>query len=457
MKKIISIAALIFFLTSCVSVDYDSGSSRSSGKNNSSSDNRSAPNSSIVNPEKFTHGKFICFNKDMKPMFTVNASDVRPFSNGVAIVNSYPKGIIDTKGRLVEVRARLINDFTAPVTWASLYDKDGMSLIDKKGKVIITKNYSKVDKFQQGSNICAVYNSRKQIAFVDIKGKEVVPFGKYKKFRHQHEGLRAVQDTASNKAGFIDINGKEVITCNYNVTSDFFEGRCVVTKNKKIGYIDKTGKVVIPYKYKSGGDFRNGYAAVTQSNGKTALIDKNGKIVYTTKKGKIIKAEPNGLIQIWTRTAVSGWTNFNDQWIIKPNYYASSSFEKEGARFPYSTGQDLRNRKKACLFDSKGNIVIPAKYKNIRLGSFGVNGAIKAEISSSSADFYTLNFKLIKIPGVNIKYIYADFDSPNLVFRDDKRKYGYLSRDGKLLIEAKYEKAYKFTEGFSWAKEKIVK
>ena len=54
----------------------------------------------------------------------------------------------------------------------------------------------------------------------------------------------------NNKWGFVDINGKEIIPFKYtSVLSEFKSGLTAAKLNEKWGYIDMTGKEVITFKY----------------------------------------------------------------------------------------------------------------------------------------------------------------------------------------------------------------
>lgn len=151
---------------------------------------------------------------------------------------------------------------------------------------------------------------------------------------------------------------------------------------------------------------------------------------------------------------IYGWTNFKDEWVIKPLYYSPSSFERGGSIFPYSTGQHIKYNKRACLFDTKGNIILPPKYKSIYTRSFQTNGYLILEHLNGKKEYYTVTFKPIAIPGVTIKWLGGYIDSPYLVYRNQQRLYGYISKDGQLLQKAKYIKALRPSEGFSWAQDK---
>ena len=103
--------------------------------------------------------------------------------------------------------------------------------------------------------------------------------------------------------------------------------------------------------------------------------------------------------------------------------------------------------------DIKGNLIIEAKYK--KCISFSEDG-LAAIFDAKLKQFYFINlkgetlpteikdFKLIEIFGFGMKG-FSDGFAPVEV----KGKWGFLNTDGKLAIQAKYDKVIPFNDGFS--------
>lgn len=459
MKKIIPLVILSLFV-SCVTVVKKPGHqrNRNNAKETASPAFVRSSSNSGESTKKFKYGKWVCIDKNLNEKFLIDARRVYPFSNGLARVYTYKYNYVNKSGKMISSRGFTgAYDFTGPATWARFSGKSHYSLIDKNGKIVSDRVFKKVDKFKPGIDVCAVYDNKKRMAFINTSGKLVIPFGKYTKKRAFYEGLCAVQK-ANGKWDIIDTKGKVVLQCKTDFYNDFSEGLFIARKNGLKGYLDRNGRVIIPYRYKVAGKFQNGFAKVIlggKKYGKSALIDKKGRVVYSTRKGEIIKAEINGLVMVCTnqRKFIIGWTNFKDQWVIKPIYHHPSTFEGGGKEYPYSSVHKGR-KWTTGMIDTRGKIVIPVKYRNIIFHQYETYGVIHATDYARKKHFYTLDFKPIKPAGINIMQVRGKKKDPYLPFRTDKKKWGYISLDGKVVMKPVYEKTDVFREGLSWMKKK---
>jgi len=145
-------------------------------------------------------------------------------------------------------------------------------ILDTKGAVAISGEYSEVSCFKEG--LLAVASNGKTF-FINKKGDNVF----HKDFDNTldfSEGLAAIN--IDGYWGYIDKLGKVVIQNQFSDVKNFHENSAAVQKNHKWGLIDQFGKVVLDYYYDEINEFQSGYYAVMK-NGKWGFIDNHGKVV----------------------------------------------------------------------------------------------------------------------------------------------------------------------------------
>ncbi|UKN03538.1 WG repeat-containing protein [Paracrocinitomix mangrovi] len=363
--------------------------------------------------------------------FKIEAKSVDQFSDGYAAVkislvenNTWVTrlGFVDKTGQMVipAIYDKTKGDgFVNGRAWVKKKDDKYWTLIDKKGNVIKTGDYDNVGYILSGNNnlLC-------------------VQQGDYK--------------------GFIDYDGKEIIPCKYIGSSSFSQGlACVATEESDgYGFINEKGEVVIPLKFKQAGvtTFTEYDLARAGVGGTTVLIDKTGKIVFKTGQGNI-QSISNGWIRVFTSSRRDDWgyLDFNDQWKIKPIYDKLSDFNEQGwaeATLKGYTG----------IIDTTGKTILDFKYATLYLNPKEdgyIMGVLPVEKPSSllntPKDYFTPDLKPVDTTG--IKYIYPAKGGELMPYLDHNEKKGYLSRDFKVAIPAKYSRAEIFSEGLAWVSE----
>lgn len=386
----------------------------------------------LFNVALFAKNKtWTCINENGETMFRIEAIYVSDFSNGLAkvykntLVNNQwvtGYGFVNPKGEVViPCNYKDAKDFESTVTWVKRTGEEFYTLIDQKGNVIPTKPYEKVKNFYDfQQDVCAVYED--------------------------------------GKMGFIDKTGKEVIPCKYIGSSAFSEGLasvCLASSVKEAyGYINKKGEEVIPLKFVQAGtsDFRNGLARASV-DGKTVLIDKSGKVVFKTDKGNI-QGQNFGLITVITKPNRKGWgwINFEDEFVIKPEYDYAMNFNEDGYAI-------VEKRGLKGVIDTTGKVVIPLEYETVyaditKDGFFaGVRPSKSEGVSMANAqkDYYDKDFNEIDLTG--IKYIMGARGGNRIAFSTMDGRLGYFDRNFEIAIPAQYSKANFFNEGYAWVRD----
>lgn len=130
---------------------------------------------------------------------------------------------------------------------------------------------------------------------------------KYSEVWNFHNGLaivnkvRFVDEELEQLYGVIDKEGNEIVPCTYNSISSYCEGRAVVKKNGKYGFINKQGQEIVPCIYDDVSCFSEGLAVVRR-NKLYGYVDSVGKevlpCVYSTaydfSEGLACVYKPNG-------------------------------------------------------------------------------------------------------------------------------------------------------------------
>lgn len=173
------------------------------------------------------------------------------------------------------------SDFFSGV--ATVYNKQGVKLINKAGKVIASKpQYIEALGFNKG--IAAVKDKKGKWGFIDKSGKEIIkPQFVNEGFFDSNGNLRVGVgvDYLKCKYGVIDLKGKFILKPEYDYIFDFedyqIDGYAQIIKNNKYGLMDKNYNVVLNPTYdKIGYSISDGMLWV-KLNGKYGYLSCNKK------------------------------------------------------------------------------------------------------------------------------------------------------------------------------------
>lgn len=168
---------------------------------------------------------------------------------------------------------RWTNVFNLDSELAPVFDYDDAGFVDKKGEIVIPRNFYCATPFVEG--LAAVEKERYEWGYIDEKGNIVIPC-EYDFACPFSEGLAAVE--VDYQMGFIDKNNNFVIEAKYTNLTPFSEGLAGAKLDGEWGFIDKKDKLVIPHQYDQVKSFSDGVAAV-EKDWKWGYIDAKGKVV----------------------------------------------------------------------------------------------------------------------------------------------------------------------------------
>jgi hypothetical protein len=163
--------------------------------------------------------------------------------------------------------------------------------------------------------------------------------------------------------GYCNAEKQIIIPCQYQNAFPFAEGRAMVQLNKKVGFIDEKGEVVIPIQYDYLLDshfFKNGLVRVrlgSQDDNSTGFVDKNGQIIIPLKH-YLLSDFVNGLARaviISGSELKYGFYNNEGKLVIPFQPYKLSNFDHYGLAYfkrPNSFKTLIMNRLGQILFDS---------------------------------------------------------------------------------------------------------
>jgi hypothetical protein len=156
-----------------------------------------------------------------------------------------------------------------------------IGFIDKTGKLRIDFRFTDTRGFSEGIAPVCIYPECDNACwgFINTKGEWILE-PQFWSALPVTDGVARVQ--INRKFGFIDTKGKLVIPLQYNTAGRFGDGLCFVSlsENETDYFVINTkGETIIagPFDYYSS-EFRNGKAIVSK-NGDCLEIDKTGKIL----------------------------------------------------------------------------------------------------------------------------------------------------------------------------------
>ena len=302
----------------------------------------------------------------------------------------------------------------------------------------------------------------------------------------------AIKVRKNGKYGIINIEGKEILPCNYDKieTLKGVENSILIEQEGKIGLVDSNGKIVMEPTYKEikplGTDYKLGYIVVNNEN-QYGIVDCNNKVVLETKYADILPVtennifvvkeaeaytlmdkEGNNLLQT-TYTNITGIKNGNAIVENKSKYGVITTTGEEVVpikydeiAFAFTDTFIVKQNNQYGLVKKADQVVLELKYANMRY----IDKADFMEVSEDNIESDLISSDLtVKLTGivtevnttkgymrvrVNNEYKYYNFKfeekkntevlTENNLFLDKKNdKYGYIDKDGNVVVDYIYD------------------
>ncbi len=339
-------------------------------------------------------------------------------------------------------------------------------------------------------------NSKNEEIFTDYENIE--PIANYDSNNLISYEQNAIKVQKNGKYGIINIEGKEILPCEYD---DLYSlkntnNSILVEKDNKIGLVDSTGKVIIEPQYKEirglGTDYTSGYIVITEDN-QYGVVDCNNQKVLDTKYQDIKSLTDNGTYVVkennnWELvqrndevTFSDGLKNVKDVLGLKNGTVIIQNTNNKVGVIS-TTGETILNTVyddikfafvDSYIIEQNGKYGIAKKNDEIVLNPTytTINYIQTADIIEASEDGITSNLlnsnletKLtgivteintsrgyIKIRQDNENKYYnfrfeerseKDINTSNTLFLDKQNdKYGYVDKDGKVVVDYQYDDA----------------
>ncbi len=211
-------------------------------------------------------------------------------------------------------------------------------------------------------------------------------------------------------------------------------------RNDKIGYIDRTGKIAIPPKFDLAENFSDGLAPV-KTGEKFGYIDRTGKIVISPKFDRA-KNFSEGLANVEIGVK-SGYIDRTGKIVIQPRFDRAENFS-DGLAIVEIGG------KFGCI-DKAGKLVIPARFDSIDVFQNGIAKVSIGDVSGvigRSGNFtpYPTSSNSVAASPITT----AQSNSDELISFGQNNRVGYMNRQGRIVIQPKFDNVGRFSEGLAW-------
>ncbi len=250
------------------------------------------------------------------------------------------------------------------------------------------------------------------------------------------------------KWGYMDAKGKVIIEPQYQLAYDFHEGLACVAVKAFRGYIDPTGEMAIKPQFGWAGNFSEGLAFVNLHKGMygehvewykattgTGFCDKTGKVVIRLGYNQRAADFREGL-------SVSG------RGFIDKTGKSVPTEAEECDSFSEGMAAGRKGDKWGYLSRETMKFAIPPQWTAARAFSDGLaavaEGTFAARERNLKWGYVDKQGKLV----IAVQFADAGPFSEGLAPVKVGSKWGYVGKGGEMVVEPKYDYAWRFSEGF---------
>ncbi len=243
---------------------------------------------------------------------------------------------------------------------------------------------------------------------------------------------------SGEKYGYIDEQGAMVIAPQFDEAGRFSEGYAAVQNQDLYGFVNKKGVLVIPCQYEEVQSFSEGKAAV-KTDGKWGFINTEGNVIIDFQFA-VCKPFSEGRAVIKYDTGYRGYIDETGEIAIPCNYSFAESFS-EGLALVYGVGEDYPH-----FIDINGNEAISSR-RDFRSFSEGLALWDKSQKSNGRYSYVNKEGKVV----IDGEYMRAyPFSEGLAAVAVDYDKYYYIDTTGKLAFDRKrFRSARPFSEGYA--------
>ncbi len=382
-------------------------------------------------------------------------------------------------------------------------DGQTLSFVTADIKVTGKLNYNVKDLILVRDNkISGIYTYKSKLGFSHLNGSliDALTNGRYIWSTNFRNGFAIVANEAEHK-GLIDLKGNVIIPCiwdaieysggkfvrgyNYKYNKEysvydlrydgkqvplFFVNDCFIGREKEIltfsegfaaaknskgkyGFLAENDSTYnVKYIYDDVSRFQGGYASVT-INGNSFLIDKNFRIrSHNINKYEIHSSFHDGLAKIKDKTTGKwGFIDINGEIVIPCRFDAADNFS-EGIcvveKFDNPSRSPYYQTWKSALINKKGDLITDYIF-DLNLGEFEDGYIEMSREINGHSKMSLIDSKGNPLPGFNWDYDQIRYFRDGLARFMDNNKFGFLNREGKIVVPPIYDRAYYFYDGFA--------
>jgi hypothetical protein len=386
---------------------------------------------------------------DKKIFIVPQHDEVFPFNNGYARVrNGTRYGIIDLKGRII---VPIAFDDVSDISEGKFVAKQGTfpaslcGYYDTTGKAVIPFRFVDAFPFHNGRAMVKVgkFPNLKDV-FINHEGKmaaQIYTATKYDMIGTESEGL--IRFRENGKWGYMNSDKTIFIAPTYQEAGDFIDGLAYVKQKGKFGYIDKNKKTVVPFKYDMAGDFYKGVAIVyvlAKTNDefqsevpRYGLIEKSGKEITPLQYDFIGMFSKTENVAVVKKGGKQSFIDLSGKEIMPFKYDFISEFH-EGVAVVRSL---VNNRALSGIIDISGKEIVPLS--EIKFTTFS-EGLIAFE-KNKKVGFMNTKGEIV-IPAKYDAYIWKNFDRSTGTSEFKNGICGVIKEGNLVYINTKGEEFY---------------
>jgi len=385
---------------------------------------------------------------------------IHPFEGDIAIVEKLENiGFINTTGRFMGQWYSSIEPLEFGLYKVEKYEQ--FAIVNSKG-FLITQWFQEIYDYQNGY---VKIKKDEKFAYLNNIGALVV--GWYDVIGDVNDGLISIVN--NDKYAFYNVE-KFFTSDFYDYIGDFHNELAVVELNGKFGYISKNNDIVFSIEYDKVTDFNGGIAQVVKGN-EAAYINTSGEIVmgWYDSKSYIFDEPPRGLIALCFG-AKYGYQTINGRRIIPAKFDYAENFSEGIALVknnPHKMYIDIfGNLKPLTAYPSDTTLRLDIGYQHTNTpieiivwdcAFIDYSGDIVFNLEDITDAYSFKSGKAKVVKGDMYNYIdisgnligtWTEYpDDYNAVFKNGK--FGFINKNGDLVIDYKYNKAKDFSNGIA--------
>ena len=330
-----------------------------------------------------------------------------------------------------------------------LKQEDKYGVIDKKGNRIIEPQYSdiKIPNPEKAVFVCyegentKVFNERKEEILTEYQAVQPIRLKNISSDLMYEKSILVYQK--EGKYGFINLEGEEITKPIYDEIDSlpYKEGSFVVKEQDKFGVVNMKGKELVKIEYDEikldeyyDEEKQYEYAGYivlrkTEEGYRYGYLNHNGKEILGTEYNEILRVtgihDQQNAYLICAKNGQYGLKK-NEQTIIE-NQYQSIQYDETNQLFV------IEKSKKYGIANLEGKVIVPVQYNEI-----DITGIYLYAKNEQGTTVYNSNGTQANIDA-NVAIINTSNEKYRIRINNEQgTKYGVINKDGKQLIEEKY-------------------